>query len=95
MKYGATAYPRPGRSCPRCNSAVFRVPRRIIDLFMSIFVPLRRYRCSAMDCHWEGNVRNKRFFPSGQGQEEPLERKYYYLESPRMGQITPRAKQSK
>jgi hypothetical protein len=46
------------RACPRCNSAVFSVSRRLIDLLISIIVPVRRYRCISMKCSWEGNLRN-------------------------------------
>jgi hypothetical protein len=49
-----------GSVCPRCNAAVFRVSRRFIDLFVSLFVPVRRYRCISMECNWEGNLRMKR-----------------------------------
>jgi len=48
-----------GLACPTCGSAVFRVSRRAVDLLASIFVPLRRYRCIAMKCAWEGNLREK------------------------------------
>lgn len=47
------------RGCPRCNSSVFRVSRRFIDMFISIFVTIRRYRCISMQCNWEGNLREK------------------------------------
>ena len=43
--------------CPRCHSAAYRVPRRFVDVLLSAFVALRRYRCSAMGCSWEGNLR--------------------------------------
>lgn len=33
------------------------MPRRFIDLVISKFVPVRRYRCVAVMCHWEGNLR--------------------------------------
>jgi hypothetical protein len=45
-----------GRSCPRCNGAVYRVPRRFIDRCVSLFKPVHRYRCSEMGCQWEGNL---------------------------------------
>lgn len=44
--------------CPRCNSPLYRVPRRLFDRLLSLFVPVRRYRCSAREkdftCKWEG-----------------------------------------
>lgn len=46
-----------GPNCPRCDSSTNRIPRRFIDLLLSIFIPLRRYRCRAMRCNWEGNLR--------------------------------------
>jgi len=49
-----------GRCCPRCQSAVFNVARRLPDLLVSLFVPLRRYRCISLQCAWEGNLRAKR-----------------------------------
>jgi hypothetical protein len=39
---------------------VTRVPRRFVDVLLSAFVPLRRYRCRSLDCGWEGNLRVKR-----------------------------------
>lgn len=44
-------------SCPLCNGSVNRISRRFIDVLTSIFVPVRRYRCRAMRCNWEGNLR--------------------------------------
>lgn len=49
-----------GRCCPRCNSALFRVARRLPDLIVSLLIPVRRYRCISMQCTWEGNLRVKR-----------------------------------
>jgi hypothetical protein len=48
-----------GRPCPVCNGSTNRVHRRLIDLVLSIFTPLRRYRCRSMSCTWEGNLREK------------------------------------
>ncbi len=48
------------RACPRCHSAVFNVSRRLSDLFLSLFIPLRRYRCISMKCSWEGTLREKK-----------------------------------
>ena len=49
-----------GRACPRCHSAVFNVSRRLTDLFLSLFIPVRRYRCISMKCSWEGTLREKK-----------------------------------
>ena len=46
--------------CPRCQASVFRVSRRVTDLLVSLFMPVRRYRCISMACNWEGNLREKR-----------------------------------
>ena len=43
--------------CPRCHSPAYRVPRRFVDVLLSAFVAMRRYRCTAMGCSWEGNLR--------------------------------------
>ncbi len=47
-------------ACPRCNGSMYRVPRRFVDLLLSKFVRVRRYRCDSMGCTWEGNLREKR-----------------------------------
>lgn len=47
--------------CPRCLSGVNRVPRRALDRLISLVVPVRRYRCRALACAWEGALRNSRF----------------------------------
>jgi hypothetical protein len=49
-----------GRACPRCHSAVFNVSRRLTDLILSLFTPVRRYRCISMKCSWEGTLREKK-----------------------------------
>ncbi len=46
--------------CPSCQGGLKRVPRRFIDLLISKFVPVHRYRCVAVMCHWEGNLRSHR-----------------------------------
>jgi hypothetical protein len=51
--------PSHNRACPRCQSAVFSVSRRFIDVCLSLFIPLRRYRCISMKCSWEGTLREK------------------------------------
>lgn len=54
------SYSSPGCACPRCNGAATRVPRRLVDLLMSMFMTVNRYRCRSVDCGWEGNLRVKR-----------------------------------
>jgi hypothetical protein len=60
MPTGNTALSAHSRACPRCQSAVFNVSRRLTDLLLSVFVPLRRYRCISMKCSWEGTLREKK-----------------------------------
>jgi hypothetical protein len=40
--------------CPRCGGGVHRVHRRWGDRIVSLFVPVRRYRCSNRECRWCG-----------------------------------------
>ncbi len=60
LPFSPGALNSPGIMCPRCKASVFRVSRRLIDLLVSIFLPVRRYRCISMECSWEGNLRPKR-----------------------------------
>ena len=48
------------RECPRCDSSAYRVPRRFVDVLRGLFGAVRRYRCTAMGCGWEGNLRPPR-----------------------------------
>jgi hypothetical protein len=54
------SYSSPGCACPRCTGHAIRVPRRFVDLLMSMFISVSRYRCRSKDCGWEGNLRVKR-----------------------------------
>ena len=49
-----------GVTCPRCQASVFRVSRRVVDMLLSVFMPVRRYRCISIECSWEGNLRARR-----------------------------------
>jgi len=40
--------------CPRCGGGLQRVHRRFFDRVISIFVPVRRYRCPNRGCGWMG-----------------------------------------
>ena len=55
-----TGYTSLGCACPRCNGPATRISRRHVDLVMSMFITVSRYRCRSMDCGWEGNLRAKR-----------------------------------
>jgi len=46
--------------CPRCVGPVFRLPHRPLDLFISNFLPVRRFRCNWHCCGWEGRLRLKK-----------------------------------
>jgi hypothetical protein len=54
-------YSSPGCACPRCHGPASRIPRRFVDLLLSMFVLVSRYRCDSAECGWEGNVRVKRY----------------------------------
>lgn len=43
-----------GAACPRCDSPLERVPRRWRDRVLSLWFPVRRYRCTGWQCGWEG-----------------------------------------
>lgn len=43
--------------CAHCGSHLTRTPRRPIDHFWSLFVPVHRYRCGRFACQWTGNLR--------------------------------------
>lgn len=49
----------PQYTCPRCNGSAYRVHRRFVDLLISMFITVSRYRCRSSDCGWEGNLRVK------------------------------------
>lgn len=53
-------YTTSGCTCPRCKGPAIHIPRRFVDLLMSMFISVNRYRCRSKDCGWEGNVRVKR-----------------------------------
>jgi len=43
-------------SCPQCGRPADRIRRRLIDRIVSLFTPIRRYRCWHFSCEWEGNL---------------------------------------
>ncbi len=45
------------QTCPICEGPLYRVRRRAIDKFISLFYEVRRYRCLSPVCVWEGNLR--------------------------------------
>ncbi|TAK90883.1 MAG: hypothetical protein EPO06_06045 [Burkholderiaceae bacterium] len=48
------------QKCPLCGGDLLRVPRRPLDRLVSVVRPVGRYRCMAMQCQWEGNLRRPR-----------------------------------
>jgi hypothetical protein len=43
--------------CPRCGGEIIRIRRRLFDRFLSLFRPVRRFRCASPGCEWRGNLR--------------------------------------
>lgn len=47
--------------CRQCgDEALIRIRRRFIDRLMSLAYPVKRYRCSAPWCGWEGVLSKKK-----------------------------------
>jgi len=46
-------------ACPRCDGDLLRIWRRPVDRMTSWVAPVRRYRCQAFCCQWEGNLRSR------------------------------------
>ena len=47
--------------CPKCGAQdLTRIPRRLIDRFLALFADVRRFRCTHVECMWEGNLRRKK-----------------------------------
>ena len=81
-----------GPKCPRCDGSAYRIPRRFVDLLLSFFVSVRRYRCRSKTCGWEGNLRVKgHSLQSGSG-GETYEGRNRPLESSRMAPTKPSEK---
>ena len=40
--------------CPQCHGQIHRVHRRAGDRLISLYVPVRRYRCANDQCLWHG-----------------------------------------
>jgi hypothetical protein len=41
-------------TCPRCGGRIHRSHRHATDRLISLFVPVRRYRCATKECRWHG-----------------------------------------
>lgn len=40
--------------CPRCQGPIQRIHRTRLDRIISLYVPVRRYRCADRECRWQG-----------------------------------------
>jgi hypothetical protein len=53
---GSSLYIPTYRECPLCRGPAYRVHRRAIDRFVSLFVLRHRFRCGLIGCGWEGRL---------------------------------------
>jgi hypothetical protein len=47
-------YEYKGKLCPQCEGQLSRVHRSLTDHLWNLVTPVRRYRCRATACRWEG-----------------------------------------
>ncbi len=40
--------------CPKCGGPIHRIHRMPLDRVVSVYVPVRRYRCHNGECKWSG-----------------------------------------
>jgi hypothetical protein len=40
--------------CPKCGGPIHRIHRKPLDRLISLYVPVRRYRCHNSGCAWRG-----------------------------------------
>lgn len=59
--------------CPRCNGSLMRVRRHFADRMVSLFSPVRRYRCDSFACRWEGTLPARRAGPAAMPKSRPSE----------------------
>ena len=52
-----------------------RIPRRFIDRLRSLLTPLRRYRCVALTCHWEGTIEDRHVALPAHAEKKRYERR--------------------
>lgn len=48
------------RACPACSGSTERVARLFVDRLLSLFIPVKRYRCTSAPCAWEGVLKPRR-----------------------------------
>jgi len=77
LAQGPTAQRRHSSVCPRCQGSVDRIPRETLDFMISFFVPVRRYRCLSIGCHWEGRLRRRRDAQPGARGDSYADRRPY------------------
>jgi len=53
------AYVAHGFGCPHCAGAIERVARGWPDRLLSLWIPVRRYRCLSGFCGWDGILRHR------------------------------------
>ncbi len=41
-------------ACPKCDGPIHRIHRKPLDRLISVYVPVRRYRCHQSECNWNG-----------------------------------------
>lgn len=75
--------------CPCCRSSAYRIKRRFIDLVISLFAKVHRYRCRSRNCGWEGNFRVKDLAPQGESRAKMYQGDDRILEGSRMNPISP------
>lgn len=51
---------RGARGCPQCCGPTARVARTLPDRVLSLWMPVKRYRCCAAHCNWEGLLLSRR-----------------------------------
>jgi hypothetical protein len=53
------------RGCPECGGATERVARSLPDRALNLLMPVKRYRCGASGCGWEGLLMSRQRQPAG------------------------------
>ena len=71
MRYPGPSAQRPSATaCPHCKGNTDRIPRNTLDFMISVFVPVRRYRCVSIGCNWEGRLRRPQGAASRDGHSD-------------------------
>ena len=59
-----SAHPPTRHVCPQCGAAVYKSHRRLRDRLVGVFHRVRRYRCRAPGCGWQGLLSHAEAAPS-------------------------------